>query len=292
MNERKVVSPGVAPDHVANPGMPNNPNLVGQPGQPSQGSVKLPGTSTISTSQTSSDANLAKTASPTPAAPAPQQPTVGQNPVQFNSAHIGSKTAQKQDPFAEQNQKAAIEKQKQTKTRNRGLIIGGIVLAVVVIVAITVAFFVIRNNATTPSEKNEETANDLYDEVMDKINASTPSATGPSSTDISDANVIFEDAISQATADNNTGEADALRVAQMLFYVNVGTNYSEMIRIGEEVQNIEALEPQQQLQYYNIMANAYTATGQTEKASEYYVKAGEASNKVNGLAPGEGDKGE
>lgn len=281
------MNPGAAPDRVANPGMPNNPNLVGQPGQPSQGSIKLPGSSADPDNATPAVSKPVATA-PTPTT----QPATEQNPVQFNSAHIGSKTAQKQDPFAEQNQKAAVKKQKQTKTRNRGLIIGGIVLAVVVIAAITVAFFVIRNNATTPSEKNEETANNLYDEVMNKINASTPSATGPSSTDISDANVIFEDAISQATASNNTGEADALRVAQMLFYVNVGTNYSEMIRIGEEVQNIEALEPQQQLQYYNIMANAYVSQNNMDKANEFYNLAAEIAAKLDSITLEEGEKGE
>lgn len=253
--------------------------------------------------QTTSASNTTKPATELPKKPADStsvKPTTQvaqpQNPtVQFHSASIDP-AAKKADYFAEQNQKAAAEKTKHKKITKKVLLISSIVAVLLIAMVILLIFLFKKPAENTPAEENTATAQGVYDEAMAKINSiyngNSTSSTTPSAADIGAANEIFESAIVDAGNANNTGEADALRVAQMLFYVNISTDYSEMIRIGEEVKNIDALELQQQLQYYNIMASAYAMQNNPEKANEYYNKAAEISDRINGYTSGEGDKGE
>lgn len=271
------MNPGAAPDRVANPGMPNNPNLVGQPGQPSQGSIKLPGSSAVPD-------NAAPVISK-PVAPAPTtstaQPTTEQNPVQFNSAHIGSKTAQKQDPFAEQNQKAAVEKQKQTKTRNCGLIIGGIALAVVVIITVAI-FFVIKTNST-PNQEDNKVADNVFDKAITSVNQAISAANGAGNTSVNttnEATTIFENAIQEATDANDHVLADTLKVSQMRLYINTGNNNEKIIEIGESIDNPQNLDIATRAELYNFMALAYSAIGNNDKAAEYYRLSAELSTEI------------
>lgn len=272
------MNPGATPDHVANPGMPNNPNLVGQPGQPSQGSVKLPSNPAIPTNQTSSSTNLAKAA---PTVPAAQQSTMQQNPVQFDSAHIGSKTAQKQDPFAEQNQKAAVEKQKQTKTRNRGLIIGGIILAVVAIVV--AIFFIIKTNST-PNQEDNKIADNVFDKAITSVNQAISAANGAGNTSVdttNEATTIFENAIQEATDADDYILADTLKVSQMRLYINTGNNNEKIIEIGESIHNPQNLDVATRAELYNFMALAYSAINNNDKAAEYYRLSAELSTEID-----------
>lgn len=211
----------------------------------------------------------------------------GNNPVQFNSA-MSTKAGQPKDYFAEQNQKQTAEKAKRSKQIKRALLIGIPAFALVVGAIVVIVIINFNKPVVTPSEENQQTANSIYDKVMDKVNKlrpalATPGAsTAPSESAVAEADQVFESAIAEATEIRNVGEADAIRVAQMLFYISVGTDYAKMLEIGETVENIDALELQQQLQYYNIMANAYARVDNEEKAAEYYAEASRIAGILNG----------
>lgn len=211
----------------------------------------------------------------------------GSNPVQFNSA-MSAKADQPKDYFAEQNAKRNEKKKKRSKQIKLALIIG--IPTSILVVCAVVALVILNFNkpVVTPSEENQQTANSIYDKVMDKVNKVRPAltnpgaSTAPSEASVAEADKIFEDAIAEATEIRNVGEADAIRVAQMLFYISVGTDYAKMIEIGEKVENVDALELQQQLQYYNVMANAYAREDNSEKAAEYYAEASRIAGILNG----------
>lgn len=220
----------------------------------------------------------------------PSQPKAsgsGNDPVQFSSA-MTTKAGQPKDYFAEQNQKQTAEKAKRSKQVKRALLIGipALVLVVGAIVAIVIVNF--NKPVVTPSEENQQTANSIYNKVMDKVDKLRPAlntpggSAAPSESAIAEADRVFEEAISEAVEIRNTGEADAIRVAQMLFYISVDTDYAKMIEIGEKVENVGALELQQQLQYYNVMANAYARIDNEEKAAEYYAEASRIAGILNG----------
>ena len=182
---------------------------------------------------------------------------------------------QTKDYFAEQNKKRAEKKAK----RKKYTLLIGIPLCIVLVVSITV--FLLNQSTSTPTtpEENQQTANTIYTQIMDNVSTSRPilagtgSGVAPTTEAIAEANAAFEAEISDALEDKNAGAADAIRVAQMVFYINVGTDYAKMIEIGETVGDIDKLELEQQLQYYSIMSAAYTNQGDEEKAAFYSGKA-------------------
>lgn len=209
--------------------------------------------------------------------------------AQFRS-DMPTKSERAKDYFAEQNQERDRKQAQRSKRIKRALIIE--IPACTLLIGCVVVAIVLLNRekpvAVTTPEENQQTANTFYDQAIDKVNSSRPALTDPdasvlpSDSAVTEANEVFENAITEAMQDRNSGEADAIRVAQMLFYINVGTNYSKMIEIGEQVENVGALELQQQLQYYNIMANAYVRTGNEEKAIEYYAEASRIAELIGG----------
>lgn len=211
-------------------------------------------------------------------------PTPAANALNFNSAEIGTKTAKKTDPFAAQNQQAALEKQQQTKRRNRGLIIGAIVLGIVAIVAVVIVIIVFANRPVmTPAEENEKTATEIFNQAIDSVNSITSSAntTGGSSVDTtSEATTIFENAIQEADNSNNQGLVDALRVAQIRLYINTGGHNEKIIEIGETI-DPNNIDTAAKSELYNFMALAYEASGNNEKAAEYYRMSAEISTEID-----------
>lgn len=205
--------------------------------------------------------------------PLPKKSPENTQKIQFHSEK-GSKATQKVDLFAEQNAKQAEKQATRAKKRKRN-ITATVVIVGIIIVGVLVIILVNSNKSEsnlTPSEINENEAQSTYQDAINQINSEAINGF-PSNENISEANAVFEESIFQAVDENNTNMADSLRVAQMLFYNDVSTNYEKIIEIGESVEDIQSLEPIQQLRFYNLMATAYSAVGDKEKSIDSFFKA-------------------
>lgn len=206
--------------------------------------------------------------------PLPKKLQENAQEIQFHSARE-SKAAKKDDPFAEQNAKRAERQKQRSKRRKRTIrIVSAFTGLVAVCIGVCLAIVLGGKNEpeVSPSEVNEERAQTAYRDAIDQINIEAINGF-PTENDISEANIIFENSISQAVESKDTNAADALRIAQMMFYNDVSTEYAKIIEIGESVENIQALEKIQQLRYYSLMATAYSEVGDRDRSVEAYFKA-------------------
>lgn len=211
--------------------------------------------------------------------------TPEQNKIQFNSAN-GSKNAIKANPFAEQNAKRAEKKKQQKQKQKKIITVSSIIGSLIIVGVITTIVFLFVNNSEpdlTSSEVNKQEAQNAYQEALNKIDYGAIVDGMPSDENVAEANETFEKYISEAVNSNNTNAADAMRVAQMLFYNSASVDYAKIIAIGESVENVSNLELKQQLQFYNLMANAYTAVENQKLADEYYDKLVEVAEKLESM---------
>ena len=154
-----------------------------------------------------------------------EQTNTAQN-ITFRSEDIGTKTARKQDVFAEHKRKDAEKKAKQKVTTRKVLIFGGIALVVIVLIIILIVVIMkLGGNGTSDdgnviSEAEAERRQQITQDVYDKANA-----------DGANAEEVFQEALDSA---KTPADVDAVRLGQLRYFSNEN-NYEKVIEVGEQI---------------------------------------------------------
>lgn len=228
---------------------------------------------------------------PTPSQPQNIQPQNAQSQspqtapnqnVAFKSDYIGQWAAKQEDPFAEQNRKAAEKKAAQEAARKKALPyikIGSIVAGCVAVLAVIITVIVVIVNQPKPE---------------------IPTIAGGSSEDVSDYTGILQNAYDQ---DKNLDDIDKIvedtlntdsgreyeaqvRLAEMVFYFD-NDLYQQLVDTGRKIDPM-SLQPDQRLRYYNYMRYGYSVLNDNDKANEYMDLVFELSNELSGDRPSGG----
>lgn len=176
------------------------------------------------------------------------------------------------DYFAEQNRVRVEQQMRRKKNLVRIGMIGGVVLLVMIGLG---TWWIIRraNNGTgevLASGSSEEVVRLREVAEMEFRPTAYQDAAGNYvlDGDIGAAKAVFEQALKDW---RNRNYVDQIRLAAMSFYGNSGY-YAEVVEMAEQV-NVDNLQTDQKVMYYNLASNSYGQLGETEKQEEYFQKA-------------------
>lgn len=242
---------------------------------------------------------------PTPnSAASNQNSSARNNNVAFKSDYIGQWAAKQDNPFAEQNRKAAEKKAAQDAARKKALPfvkIGAIAAAVIAVIIVVVVVIIQANqlpplpdDITIGSEGAAEvtdSAQKIFDDYVNKLGDKTEETVeGPALTEeemqgaIEAVSDYFQQQ-SNRTEDMNTKVNLAL--IEMQFYGYKGQP-TAIIKAAEgfDIKDMTTLQAQQ---YLGMLMNAAYSIGDTEAGNRYATQFGEisASQEAN-----EGEKEE
>lgn len=210
--------------------------------------------------------------------------TVTDDPVQFDSAHIGTRTAKKQDLFAAQNQARKEKKAQNAKTRKKALIIIGAIVGVALIGLATWLAIMLASpkDSTEPDNpsKIEATITNDSDEAIAKMRE-LAQAKYNSSKRLAEVDQLFasEAAVTQPEYLNQ------LRLAQILFYTGNGF-YQQSADLSSEI-DADKLPLAQKGIFYDAMYSTYNGLKDTAKAGEYFALSYEVQVEIQGYDEGE-----
>ncbi len=227
-----------------------------------------------------------------PAAPIQKQPTimpgagvtVTEDPVQFDSAHIGTRTVKRQDLFAAQNQAASEKKAKNAKTRKKVFIVLGVILGVA-LVGLGVWLAVMLTSPKNDSEPDdssrvEATITDGSDEGISKMLA-LAQAKYDSNKRIVEVDQLFAD----EAAVTNPDYLNQLHLAQILFYTGNGF-YQQSADLSDKI-DTDKLPLSQKGTFYDAMYSTYNGLKDSVKAGEYFALSYEVQVEIQGYDEGE-----
>ena len=214
--------------------------------------------------------------------------------VQFASSQIGTKTAKKQDPFAEQNAKRA-KKQEQQSDRMKKILITIISILVVILVALIVWLIVLFANRTNDSTTDEavqftqetvnedmaklrELASNAYDR---KLEENTDGSVTMTDGDLDAAEEVFSQTL---TVPGNEDFSSEINLAKIIFLVDNGQYYLA-ISVKDSV-DIDKLTNENKFIYYNMLNLAYAGIGDTDMSNEYIRLQTDAMIELNGGGQG------
>lgn len=221
--------------------------------------------------------------------------------VAFKSEYIGQWAAKQDDPFAEQNRKAAEKKAAQEAARKKAMPyikIGSIAAACAAVLAVIIAIIVIVNQpAPLPDDitlgssgaaEVTESAQKVFDNYVNKLGDKTvETGEGPALTEEEMQGAI--DAVSNyfQQQDNRTEDMTTkinLALIEMQFYGYKGQ--PEAIIRAADGFNIEDMTTSQAQQYLGMLMNAAYSLNDIEAGDRYASQFGEIS------AGQEADEGE
>ena len=210
-----------------------------------------------------------------------QNPTSAKPNVAFKSDYIGQWAAKQEDPFAEQNRKAAEKKAAQEAARKKAMPyvkIGSIVAGCVAVIAIIVTVVLVVTHDSDASyapeisgssedydrKKDEKTDDDYLENIAGT--GETPE-NNPQEDEglIAGVNQIVQNTLETVGGQNNT---NAVLCAQAYFYFNNGY-YQEVVNTIEQI-NLDTLDNTIKSSIYEVAANSYYWLGDEEKADAYY----------------------
>lgn len=220
-------------------------------------------------------------------------PTQNNPAVAFKSDYIGQWAAKQEDPFAEQNRKAAEKKAAQEAARKKVMPyikIGSIVAACVAVLAVIIVVIigVVRDPDAdyTPeiagsSEEDIIEYRDLLQQFYNRKKGEQSSdedlvnppnmGEAPSNSSQEDKNLINSvNQVVQNTLETFNGQdhANAVLCAQAYFYYNNGY-YQEVVDTIRQI-NIDSLNNSIKSNIYEVAANSYYWLGDEEAADTYY----------------------
>lgn len=221
--------------------------------------------------------------------------------VAFKSEYIGQWAAKQENPFAEQNRKAAEKKAAQEATRKKAMPyikIGSIAAACIAVLAVIIAIIVIINQpAPLPDDitlgssgaaEVTESAQKVFDNYVNKLGDKTVETDeGPALTDEEMQGAI--DAVSNYFQQQSNRTEDIstkinLVLIEMEFYGYKGQ--PEAIIKAAEGFNIDDMTPSQARQFLGILMGASYSVGNLEAGTKYAKQLSELAERY------EADEGE
>lgn len=219
----------------------------------------------------------------------PAEPDAKSAP-EFRTENIGKWKEKQENPFAEQNRKAAEEKQKREEKRDATLakvnksitplkitliVLSSIVIIVVIILAIIALIAALTPEPAPTMDGNTAADVAKYQQTLQEIYEQNLSETE----NRDDALQAVDETISSTleTANGREYENEILLAKMLLLAYN--SQYSEAVAVAETI-NPDALELPQKANYYYTLTNVYAEMGDHAKADEYYNLAIELSVQV------------
>lgn len=197
--------------------------------------------------------------------------------LKFESSVIGIKTTKRQDPFAEQNKRAAKQQKEDQKKRKIAAIVLSIVGGVVVVgLVIWLIVFLIQNFA--PDESATGTvvfSSDTVTQDMTDLGNLANSAFGGEVTRNDEGEIVVNgnmdaaDTVFDKTINfpQNQDFTNQINLSRIKFYQDNG-RYDLVINYLEQI-DPEKLSVSERASYYNIASITYHQLGDDEKSEEY-----------------------
>lgn len=214
--------------------------------------------------------------------------------VAFKSDYIGQWAAKQDNPFAEQNRKAAAEKAAKDAARKKAMPyikIGSIVAAAVAVLAVIIVVIVVIATpkpitALTPEESAsfQEEAQKIFDKHTQNIDLSdTENLTDKEKEDIEKAleevGKYYEQQADRA--ENNEAQAQ-VTMEEMSFYL--WNNQPEAALKASEKISTEGLTSDTLSNFYGMMQSTYYVLGDMEQAERYFNLMVETIGEENYVA--------
>ena len=204
--------------------------------------------------------------------------------VQFTADKIGHWASKQENPFAEQNRKAAAKKQREHEQAKKATPIVAIILGVAATIAAVGGLVVLIVFLINLWPKPEE----------------APIISGDSAADISDYRDILQDfynndgidkvdSIINNALDTNEGKeyTNQLLLSQALFYYD-NSMCERVLSIGKQIDEGRLTNQNKQM-FYNIMYDCYARTGNKDLSDQYFDKLYDLSDAMAGEEVTEND---
>lgn len=202
--------------------------------------------------------------------------------VAFKSDYIGQWAAKQDDPFAEQNRKAAEKKAAEEAARKKVLPyikIGSIVAGCVAVIAIIVAVVIIVSKKTPISEVTaedsavfQEEAQEIFDKYTTGIDTSADNKDNLTEQEKEDIDRAIEEVgkyyESQANRAENNSAVVQIALDEMMFYL--WNDQPEAAIAAADKLQTDTMTFEQQTGYYSLLQSAYYTIGNYERADYFY----------------------
>lgn len=184
--------------------------------------------------------------------------------VQFTADNIGRWASRQENPFAEQNRKAAAKKQRDNEERKKATPIVAIILGVAAVIAAVgglVALIVFLINSQPDESLPEisgstlESSTEYYDVLQNFFNQHH------------DLQVVEDALDAKIDAASDEQIANMTKLAGMVFYLK-NNSASNAQQLGEQI-DPETLELTARSRYYYLMMTAYHELGDADKSQTY-----------------------
>ncbi len=210
-------------------------------------------------------------------------PSKEQPDVQFTTKNIGRWASRQENPFAEQNRKAAAKKQQQAVQRRKVapifIIIGSILavgLAVFGLVMLIINLVNGQPQRDIPviSGSTAQDVGDYRDALQKFYNQGTSNV---QDVKVDEIDKTVQDSLDKADSQE---QVDAIKLGQMIFFVN-NNLYEQAWKVAQEI-NPDNLDLEKQRLYYSSLYFYALGIGDQTLANEYNWKNYEISLEIGG----------
>lgn len=195
-------------------------------------------------------------------------------PTTYYSAST-SKTAQKIDPFAEQNAKRAEKKAKTKKQAKKGIIISVIVVIILIAIGI-ILWLIFRPPAevidleaqawTNESQKIQDAANTIYKQASGDGSSNANGAINVSAEGAAAASDYFNEQYESTT---ETTQKNTIILSEMQFYNDLILP-EQIVAASKKIADLNLLTEYQLNIYTALVYNSYGMLGDEENANYWY----------------------
>ena len=214
--------------------------------------------------------------------PAPQPYT----PVFTTDKIQHTKATRPKEYFDEQNRKNAEKKKQDNKNRKMILIIGAAIVGVLALIGIIWLVVIKANEPTNDPGTRVPIITNGSDEEVSKIreylqdvynNTNKENSNNDDQSKLNAADEALNDILNEPGGQEYINQ---INLAKMLFYFDNGL-YSNIIAIKDSI-DVNSLQPEQQITYYNTLYVTYQSLQDYEKANEYFVLSYNLSKELGG----------
>ncbi len=204
----------------------------------------------------------------------------------YNTANIGQWASRQENPFAAQNRKAKVRKQESDLKRQKAtplvaFAVGAVLVAVAVWGLVMLVMTLLGSNAlpedlqigSDGAAELQDRAQEIYNEYL-QSNGSNDDSEPPSAEDTDAAiNAAADYFNKQSNRAKDDAEKASVALVEMMFYGDNGQS-QKVIDMRDKV-NLDYLNDTQKIQYYGMLMNAASNTGDLELRQEVMEKMSE-----------------
>lgn len=197
-----------------------------------------------------------------------------------------TKATRPKEYFDEQNRKNAEKKKQDNKNRKMILIIGAAIVGVLALIGIIWLVVIKANEPTNDPGTRVPIITNGSDEEVSKIreylqdvynNTNKENSNNDDQSKLNAADEALNDILNEPGGQEYINQ---INLAKMLFYFDNGL-YSNIIAIKDSI-DVNSLQPEQQITYYNTLYVTYQSLQDYEKANEYFVLSYNLSKELGG----------